>query len=75
MIADHSAFTMVQKGTWWHEATRLRAKLAVGDLRPVEVTWLYATTGYAPYTVSALRMCDEIIAAYTVEGVTARLMR
>lgn len=66
---------MAQKGTWWHEATRLRAKLAVGDLLSVEVTWLYATTGYAPYTVSALRMCDELIETFKVEGLTARLMR
>ena len=75
MKATHTTWTMAQKGAAWSIATALRSKLAVGDIRPDEVDWLYETTGYKKYTVSALRMCDEIIAAYTVEGVTARLMR
>lgn len=75
MKADHSIWSMAQRGTAWSIASALRSKLAVGDIRPDEVNWLYNTTGYEKYTVSALRMCDEIIETYKIEGLTARLMR
>lgn len=75
MKADHSNHTRQQLGEYWLEAVRLRNKLAVGDLLHAEITSLYMITGYPLYTVSALRMCDEIIDKYRIEGLTARLTR